>query len=92
MTKRWIIDSCYAVVLPTMATSMLPGCTRLLFPLLRAEKFPFSVFLRGTKKIEDICMHAGLEDVANKNCLPNLNVLNVNWWSHSALENLTFPH
>ena len=78
MTKRLIIDSCYAVVLPTMATSMLPGCTRLLFPLLRAEKFPFSVFLRGTKKIEDICMHAGLEDVANKNCLPNLNVLNVN--------------
>ena len=77
MTKRWI-GSCYAVVfLPTMATSMLPGCTHLLFPLLHAEKFPFSIFLRGTKKIEDICMHAGLEDVTDKNCLPNLNVLNV---------------
>ena len=83
MPKRWI-DSCYAVVVvPTMATSMLPGCTHLLFPLLHAEKFPFSTFLRATKKIADImiCMHAGLEDVTinilNKNCLPNLNVLNV---------------
>ena len=58
MPKRWIIDSCYAVVLPTMATSMLPGCTHLLFPLLHAEKFPFSTFSHPTKKITDICMQA----------------------------------
>ena len=63
--------------LPTMATSMLPGCTHLLFPLLHAEKFPFSTFLRATKKKADICMHAGLEDVTKKTCLPNFNVLNV---------------
>ena len=56
---------------------MLPGCTHLLFSLLHAEKFPFSSFSHATKEGADICMHAGLEDVTNKNCLPNL-VLNVN--------------
>ena len=41
------------------------------------RKVSLSTFLHATKKIADICMHAGLEDVTNKNCLPNLNVLNV---------------
>ena len=72
-------------ILPTMATSMLPGCTHLLFPFLHAEKFPFSTFSHATKERADICMHTGLEDITNKNCLPNL-VLIVNWWSHSAVQ------
>ena len=45
-------------ILPTMATSMLPGWTHLLFPFLHAEKFPFSTFSHETKEIADICMQA----------------------------------
>ena len=73
-------------ILPTMATiQCYQGCTHLLFPFLHAEKFPFSTFSHATKERADICMHTGLEDVTNKNCLPNL-VLIVNWWSHSAVQ------
>ena len=47
----WMLPTC-------MATSMLPGCTHLLFPFLHAEKFPFSTFSHATKEIADICMQA----------------------------------
>ena len=45
-------------ILPTMPTSMLPGCTHLLFPSLHAERFLFSTFSHATKEIADICMQA----------------------------------
>ena len=77
-------------ILPTMATSMLPGCTHLLLPFLHAEKFPFSTFSHATKKIADICMQAWT-DVTNKNGLPNLVLNQVNNGTN-VVKFGTFPH
>ena len=50
------------------------------------KSFPFPPLIFACNKGNSRHLHADLEDVTNKNCLPNL-VLNVNWWSHSAVYN-----
>ena len=54
-------------ILPTMATQ---GSLDSVFPLLHAERFPFSTFSHATKEKADICMQTWRIYVTNKNCLP----------------------
>ena len=88
MPKRWI-DSCYAVVF-----YLLNFTHHGHFNVTWVHTSPISFFacrkvslfhLFACNKGNSRHLHAGLEDVTNKNCFPNL-VLIVNWWSHSAVQ------
>ena len=89
MPKRWI-GSCYAVVFYLRNFTHL-GHFNVTWVHTSAISFvacrKVSLFhLFTCNKENSRYLHAGLEDVTNKNSLPNL-LLNVNWWSHSAVYN-----
>ena len=73
-------------ILPTMPTSMLPGCTHLLFPFLHAVNFPFSTFSHPTKKIADICMQAWRMSLTKMVC-QTLSLMLIDGLDHSAVYN-----
>ena len=80
MPKRWI-DSCYVVVFYLLNFTH-HGHFNVTWvhtsPISFVACRKVSLFhLFASNKENSRHLHAGLEDVINKNCLPNLNVLNV---------------